>query len=197
MLTMIVCNKLLLSRATSQLASCSEPSRAGSLFSRAIKTGSAQARSERRAGPSRADLLRARASLSSSSFFSSPTSVYLNLLRSRATKYGGGPTPWRRHCPCSSQALWASWARYMLNADAAEQRVLVGSMSVVSIGGQTGRAIWASTKHDYFGTTRTRHDTILSCPGRHEAHHGPCLGLEASPLGSTSTTRLATTHLAR
>lgn len=31
----------------------------------------------------------------------------------------------------------------------------------VVIGGQTGRAIWASTKHDYFGTTRTRHDTIL------------------------------------
>jgi hypothetical protein len=68
---------------------------------------------------------------------------------------------------------------------------------VIAIGGQTGQAIWASTKHDYFGTTRTRHDTILSCPGRHEAHHGSCLGLEASPLGSTSTTRLATTHLAR
>jgi hypothetical protein len=29
------------------------------------------------------------------------------------------------------------------------------------IGGQTGRAIWTSTKHDYFGTTRARHGTIL------------------------------------
>jgi hypothetical protein len=72
MLIKILCNKLLLGRATSQLASCTEPSRAGSLFSRATKTGSARARSERRAGPSRAELLRARASSSSSSFFSSP-----------------------------------------------------------------------------------------------------------------------------
>jgi hypothetical protein len=69
MLIKILCNKLLLGRATSQLASCTEPSRAGSLFSRARKTGSARARSERRAGPSRAELLRARASSSSSSFF--------------------------------------------------------------------------------------------------------------------------------
>jgi hypothetical protein len=73
MLIKILCNKLLLGRATSQLASCTEPSRAGSLFSRATKTGSARARSERRAGPSRAELLRARASSSSSSFFSNPT----------------------------------------------------------------------------------------------------------------------------
>jgi hypothetical protein len=72
MLIKILCNKLLLDRATSQLASCTEPSRAGSLFSRATKTGSARARSERRADPSRAELLRARASSSSSSFFSSP-----------------------------------------------------------------------------------------------------------------------------
>jgi hypothetical protein len=69
MIIMILCNKLLLGRATSQLASCTEPSRAGSLFSRATKTGSARARSERRAGPSRAELLRARTSSSSSSFF--------------------------------------------------------------------------------------------------------------------------------
>jgi hypothetical protein len=69
MLIKILCNKLLLGRATSQLASCTEPSRAGSLFSRATKTGTARARSERRAGPRRAELLRARASLSSSSFF--------------------------------------------------------------------------------------------------------------------------------
>jgi hypothetical protein len=75
MLIKILCNKLLLDRATSQLASCTEPSRAGSLFSRATKTGSARARSERRAGPSRAELLRARASSSSSSFFSSPTAA--------------------------------------------------------------------------------------------------------------------------
>jgi hypothetical protein len=61
---MILCNKLLLGRATS---------RAGSLFSRAKKTGSARTRSERRAGPSRAELLRAQASSSSSSFFSSPS----------------------------------------------------------------------------------------------------------------------------
>jgi hypothetical protein len=54
MLIKILCNKLLLDRATSQLASCTEPNRAGSLFSRATKTGSARARSERRAGPSRA-----------------------------------------------------------------------------------------------------------------------------------------------
>jgi hypothetical protein len=63
----------LLGRATSQLASCTEPSRAGSLFSRARKTGSARACSEHRAGPSRAELLRARANSSSSSFFSNPT----------------------------------------------------------------------------------------------------------------------------
>ena len=75
MLIKILCNKLLLGRATSQLASCTEPSRAGSLFSRATKTGSARARSERRADPSQAELLRARASSSSSSFFSSPTLV--------------------------------------------------------------------------------------------------------------------------
>jgi hypothetical protein len=52
MIIKILCNKLLLGRATSQLASCTEPSRAGSLFSRATKTGSARARSERRAKPS-------------------------------------------------------------------------------------------------------------------------------------------------
>jgi hypothetical protein len=69
MLIKILCNKLLLGRATSQLASCNESSRVGSLFSRARKTGSVRARSERRAGPSRAKLLRARASSSSSSFF--------------------------------------------------------------------------------------------------------------------------------
>ena len=78
MLIKILCNKLLLGRATSQLASCTEPSRAGSLFSRARKTGSTRARSERRAGLSRAELLRARASSSSSSFFSSPTQKYLS-----------------------------------------------------------------------------------------------------------------------
>jgi hypothetical protein len=72
MLIKILCNKLLLGRATSQLASCTEPSRAGSLFSRAKKIGSARARSERRADPSRAELLRARASSSSSSFFFQP-----------------------------------------------------------------------------------------------------------------------------
>jgi hypothetical protein len=68
MLIKILCNKLLLGRA-SQLVSCTEPSRAGSLFSRATKIGSARARSERRAGSSGAELLRARASSSSSSFF--------------------------------------------------------------------------------------------------------------------------------
>jgi hypothetical protein len=56
MVIKILCNKLLLGRATSQLASYTEPSRAGSLFSRATKTGSARARSKRRAGPSRADV---------------------------------------------------------------------------------------------------------------------------------------------
>jgi hypothetical protein len=79
MVIKILCNKLLLGRATSQLASCTEPSRAGSLLSRATKTGSARARSERRAGPSRAELLRARASSSSSSFFSSPNPDYEQL----------------------------------------------------------------------------------------------------------------------
>jgi hypothetical protein len=54
MLTKILCNKLLLGRATSQLASCTEPSRAGSLFLRATKIDSVRDRSERRAGPSRA-----------------------------------------------------------------------------------------------------------------------------------------------
>jgi hypothetical protein len=77
MLIKILYNKLLFGRATSQLASCTEPSRAGSLFSRARKTGSARARLERRAGPSRAELLRARASSSSSSFFSSPSPSHL------------------------------------------------------------------------------------------------------------------------
>jgi hypothetical protein len=72
-----------------------------------------------------------------------------------------------------------------------------GHALLAPIGGQTGRAIWASTKHDYFGMTRARHGTILLCLGRHEAHHVLCLGLEASPLGRTSTTRLAMTHLAR
>jgi hypothetical protein len=60
MLIRILCNKLLVSRATSQLASCSEPSRADSLFLRATKIGLTRARSERRASPSRAELLRAR-----------------------------------------------------------------------------------------------------------------------------------------
>jgi serine/threonine protein phosphatase PrpC len=81
MLIKILCNKMLLDRATSQLASCTEPSRAGSLFSRATKTGSARARSERRAGPSRVELLRARASSSSSSFF--PALVVANVGDSR------------------------------------------------------------------------------------------------------------------
>jgi hypothetical protein len=57
MLIRILCNKLLLGQTTSQLASCSESSRAGSLFSQDIKTDSAQARSERRVDPSRAELL--------------------------------------------------------------------------------------------------------------------------------------------
>jgi hypothetical protein len=79
MLIKILCNKLLLGRATSQLASCTEPSRAGSLFSRARKTGSARARSERRAGLSRVELLRARASSSSSSFFPALTTAQSNI----------------------------------------------------------------------------------------------------------------------
>jgi hypothetical protein len=53
MLIKILYNKLLLGRATSQLASCTESNRAGSLFSRARKTGSTRARSERRASPNR------------------------------------------------------------------------------------------------------------------------------------------------
>jgi hypothetical protein len=73
---MILCNKLLLDRATSQLASCSEPSRVSSLFSRATKTDLARARSECRAGPNRAELLRARASSSSLIFFSSPMCMF-------------------------------------------------------------------------------------------------------------------------
>jgi hypothetical protein len=52
MLLKILCNKLLLGRDTSQLTSCIESSWAGSLFSWATKTGSARARSERRAEPS-------------------------------------------------------------------------------------------------------------------------------------------------
>jgi hypothetical protein len=52
MLIKILCNKLLLGRATSQLASCTDLSQAGSLFSRATKIGSTRARSERRAEPS-------------------------------------------------------------------------------------------------------------------------------------------------
>jgi hypothetical protein len=72
MVIKILCNKLMLGRATSQLTSCTKPSRAGSLFSRDTKTCSARARSEHRAGPSRAELLRALANSSSSSFFSSP-----------------------------------------------------------------------------------------------------------------------------
>jgi hypothetical protein len=54
MLIRIICNKLLLARATSY----SELSRADSLFSRATKTGSAQARSKRRANTRRTELLR-------------------------------------------------------------------------------------------------------------------------------------------
>jgi hypothetical protein len=67
MLINILYNKLLLGRATSR----SEPSRVGSLFSRANKTDSARARSKHRAALSRAEPLRVRAGSSSLSFFSS------------------------------------------------------------------------------------------------------------------------------
>jgi hypothetical protein len=60
----------LLDRATRQLASCTEPSWLALFTSQ--KTGLARARSERRAGPSQAELLRARASSSSSIFFFQP-----------------------------------------------------------------------------------------------------------------------------
>jgi hypothetical protein len=102
MLIKILYNKLLLGRATSQLASCTEPSRADSLFSRATKTGSARARSMRRAGPSRAELLRARARRARV-FFSrpkqnnssqrrpSPAGLHAILLQS-STLYGAPPT---------------------------------------------------------------------------------------------------------
>jgi hypothetical protein len=55
MLIRISYNKLLLGRATSQLANHNESSPAGSLFSRATKTGSAQAHSKRRVGTSRTE----------------------------------------------------------------------------------------------------------------------------------------------
>jgi hypothetical protein len=73
MLIMILCNKLLLDRATSQLASWSEPSRAE--LARSFHEPQKQARLELvlSVEPVRAELLRARVSSSSSSFFSSPS----------------------------------------------------------------------------------------------------------------------------
>jgi hypothetical protein len=70
MLIKILSNKLLLDRATSQLASCTESSRASSLFSRATKTCSVGLVLS--IEPVRAEL-RTRASSSSSSFFFSPS----------------------------------------------------------------------------------------------------------------------------
>jgi hypothetical protein len=68
MLIKILCNKLLLGRATSQLASCTEPSWLALFTSHKNRLGS-----DSFSASSRAELLRARATSSSSSFFSSPT----------------------------------------------------------------------------------------------------------------------------